>query len=76
MIYKRYEGESEEELIYRICEDKDQIGTWSDVADILNDLLNVNYSESTYRKKYSAFQKMLVILRPNGQPLHKPFARH
>lgn len=63
MIYKRYEGESEEELIYRICEDKDQIGTWSDVADILNDLLNVNYSESTYRKKYSAFQKMFEANR-------------
>lgn len=56
--YKRYEGETDNQLIYRVCKDKDLIGTWEQVADILNDLLDVDYGESTYRKKYTAFEKM------------------
>ena len=59
-MFKRYEGESDEELIYRVCSSKDQIGSWQDVADILNDLLGFEYTESKYRKQYQAFQKMLV----------------
>lgn len=58
--YKRFENESEEELIYRICQDKDVIGSWTDVADILNELLNYEYTESKYRKQYQSFQKMLT----------------
>ena len=58
MKYQRFENESDEELIYRVCKDKDLIGTWSDVADILNDLLGQEYTESKYRKQYSAFTKM------------------
>ena len=57
--YKRFEGETDEELIFRICNDKDQIGSWQDVADIINELNGNDYGESTYRKKYQAFQKML-----------------
>lgn len=56
--YKRYENETDDQLIYRICKDKEIIGTWQDCADILNDLLDVDYGESTYRKKYTAFEKM------------------
>lgn len=58
MKYQRYENESDEELIYRVCKDKDLIGTWEDVADILNDLLGQEYTESKYRKQYTAFTKM------------------
>ena len=36
--YKRFENESTDELIYRICQDKDKIGTWQDVANIINEL--------------------------------------
>lgn len=43
----------------RIGNDKDQIGTWEDVASIINDLTGNDYGESTYRKKYTSFQKML-----------------
>ena len=57
--YRRFAGESEEELIYRICQDKEKIGTWENVAHIINDLTGNDYGESTYRKKYSIFQKML-----------------
>ena len=56
--YKRMVDETDEELIFRICRDKDIIGTWNDVKDILNELLNADYGESTYRKKYQAFEKM------------------
>lgn len=57
--YKRFENETDEELIYRICEDKDQVGSWQDVANIINELTGNDYGESTYRKKYQAFKKML-----------------
>lgn len=56
--YTRLDGETDEELIYRICADKDIIGTWDDVAEILNELLGTDFGESTFRKKYSAFVKM------------------
>lgn len=56
--YKRLDNETDEELIYRICLNKDTIGTWNDVKDILNELLNVDYGESTYRKKFQVFEKM------------------
>lgn len=58
-IYKRFENETEEELIFRVCNDKEQIGSWQDVANIINELTGNDYGESTYRKKYQAFQKML-----------------
>lgn len=59
MDYKRYENESDEELIYRICQDKDKIGSWQDVADILNGLLGTEFTESKFRKQFQAFEKML-----------------
>ena len=57
--YKRLDGESNEELIYRICSDKDLIGSWQNVADILNELLGTEYTESKFRKQFQAFNKML-----------------
>lgn len=57
MIYTRLNNETDEQLIYRICNDKQLIGTWQDVADIINSLLNKNYSESAYRKLYQSFNK-------------------
>ena len=41
MEYKRYEGETEDELIYRICSQKDQIGTWKEVR--VSKLLRITY---------------------------------
>lgn len=57
--YQRLENESDEELVYRICSMKDQIGSWQQVAEVINKLTGNDYGESTYRKKYQAFQKML-----------------
>ena len=60
MKYKRFENESDDALIYRITGDKEQIGTWGDVAAILNELLGTNYGESAFRKKRQSFDKMLM----------------
>jgi hypothetical protein len=59
MEFQRLENESDEELIYRVCSQKEIIGTWEQVKDILNELTGNDFGESTYRKKYSAFEKML-----------------
>ena len=60
MDFQRYDGESEEQLLYRIGQMKDELGySWQEVADIMNTLLDYDYSESKYRKQFSAFKKML-----------------
>ena len=52
MGYERRTGESEREFIYRVCGDKDLIGTWNEVADILNEVLGLEHDESCYRRMY------------------------
>ena len=60
MDFKRYDGETEEQLLYRIGQMKDELGySWQEIADIMNDLLDYDYSESKYRKQFCAFKKML-----------------
>ena len=61
MEFKRYENETDDELIYRICSQKEMIGCWQDVADILNDILDENYNESKYRKAYQAQKKIIDL---------------
>lgn len=61
--YARLDGETDQELIYRICSEKDKIGTWSDVKNILNRILHKTYGESTYRKSYQSFNKMMEANR-------------
>lgn len=59
MQFKRRENENEYEYIYRLGASKELIGTWQDVADILNAELGYEYTESRYRKMYQAFSKMV-----------------
>lgn len=59
MIWKRKEVENEYEYIYRVCSNKEAIGTWQDVANILNDELGYDYTESRYRKMWQMFDRML-----------------
>lgn len=61
--YKRLPGQSDEELIFRVCKDKDLIGSWSDVADVLNQLTGKRYGESKYRKEYTSFTKLFEANR-------------
>lgn len=57
-FFRRHEGESDEDCIYRICAMKEQLGyTWPEMAEILNDALQKSYSDSKYRKDYTAFCK-------------------
>lgn len=55
---RRFEGETEDQLIFRICSSKEEIGTWQDVADILNNILGYNYDESKYRKDFATFSRV------------------
>lgn len=60
MEYVRLDNESEEELIYRVCSQKEILNqSWQEIANILNNLLGNEYTESKYRKQYQAFNKML-----------------
>lgn len=52
MSYERRAGETERDFIYRVCNDKDLIGTWNEVADILNGVLGLEHDESCYRRMY------------------------
>lgn len=58
MEWTRLENESEEHLLMRLVAQKEQIGTWDDIARIMNELTGQRYTESKYRKSYNAFQKM------------------
>lgn len=65
IIWKRFENESDEELIYRVCQHKDEIGTWEDVADILNELCGTEYTSSKFRKQFQSFEKMFKATEHN-----------
>lgn len=58
MDFERYPGESDDQLFLRVCSCKDSIGSWSKVAEILNKLLNNNFNESTYRKRFREFNRI------------------
>ncbi len=55
--YKRFDGETDDALILRICRDKDIIGSWEDVCEILNNLLGANYRPNTYRNRFQNYDK-------------------
>lgn len=59
VTWKRLSGETENGYIYRICSNKEAIGTWYDVADILNAELGREWNESAYRKKYQSGKAFL-----------------
>lgn len=57
MDYKRLQGESDKDLINRICSEKDNIGSWQDVANVLNELLGTCFTESKYRKNFKLYSE-------------------
>lgn len=63
--FKRHEEEDENAYIWRICENKDMIGTWQDVCDLLNKELRHEYNESWYRKEYQSFQRLFNAIKDN-----------
>jgi hypothetical protein len=56
--FQRKENESDDALFFRIVANKDKIGSWYKVADILNEIFGTSYSESKYRKE---FKKKFII---------------
>ena len=56
--YKKLNNESNLEYQYRISTMKDEVGTWQDVADIINEELGYEYGESKYRKDFASFSKL------------------
>ena len=76
MEYKRLEGESDKDLINRICSEKDNIGSWQDVANVLNDLLNTNYTESKFRKNFKLYSEgfqdsQLLSIKEHNREIEK-----
>lgn len=60
MEYKRNNGETPEAFVYRVCSNKDKLGSWDRVADIINKELGVKLKPGTYRKKYQSFEKIFL----------------
>lgn len=58
MDFKKMDNESSDEYIYRICNHKEEIGNWVEVAKIINQQLGTNYGESAFRKKYQYYEKL------------------
>lgn len=56
--YPRYQNESEDAYKYRICAMKEKIGTWNEVAQVINQELNHDFDESAYRKTWTAFTRL------------------
>lgn len=64
MEFRRLENESEDELLYRIGQLKDEQGlSWEDIAEIMNELLGYAYTESKYRKSFKKLKKILKAER-------------
>ena len=56
--YKRFDDESEDDYALRICSLKETKHLyWDEIAQIINKTLDQNYTESRYRKMYSAYTK-------------------
>lgn len=62
--FTRRPDESDLEYQYRISAQKDVIGTWQDVADVINTELHQDYTESKYRKDWAALQKVMASYKP------------
>lgn len=55
---KRLDNETEDDYKIRICSMKDELGyTWDMIANLFNEVLDYSYSESYYRKWFSAYLK-------------------
>lgn len=59
--FKRFEGETDEQLILRVCRNKATIGSWNDVAKVLNSLLGTEYRPNTFRNKFQSYTKFRPV---------------
>lgn len=61
--FKKLENEDENAYIWRVCDNKDLIGTWQDVCSLLNEELHHDYNESWYRKMYQSFMMVFDSIK-------------
>ena len=61
--FKRLENEDENAYIWRVCDNKDLIGTWQDVCNLLNEELHHDYNDSWYRKMYQSFMMVFDSIK-------------
>lgn len=71
--YKRFDGETDDEFIFRVSKDKDQIGTWEDMAALFNTILGKNFTESYYRKRNKKHDRISCATEYNDQIDQKQF---
>ena len=71
--YKRLDGETDDEFIFRVSKDKDQIGTWEDMAALFNSILGKNFTESYYRKRNKKHDRIFCTTEYNDQIDQKQF---
>lgn len=58
--------ESDAQYVYRICRNKDMIGTWTDVAEAINAELGWDKGECAYRKTWKAYQDLQRVSEDNS----------
>ncbi len=66
-MFARLQGETDFDLFMRVCNNKEQIGSWQDVADVLNKLLGQSYGESYYRKKFKLTNEKIAYADEVGK---------
>ena len=56
---KRMPEENEDQYFFRVCQMKDSLGfTWPQMAKIFNEEFGCEKTDSTYRKKWAAFNQI------------------
>lgn len=59
--WPKLSGETDAQYVYRICRNKEAIGTWPDVAEVINDELGWDKGECAYRKTWKAYQDLQQV---------------
>lgn len=59
--WPKLSGETDAQYVYRVCRNKENIGTWYDVADVINETLGWNKNECCYRKSWKAYQDLQQV---------------
>lgn len=63
--WPKLEHETDDQYVYRVCSHKEEIGTWFDVADVINQTLGIDKNECCYRKSWKAYQDLQQACEAN-----------
>ena len=59
--WPKLSGETDAQYVYRVCRSKDEIGTWTDVANVINTTLGWDKGECAYRKTWKAYRDLQQV---------------